>query len=343
MISARPFASTWLDVDQPRTPRVVLEANPDHWNVERGPRLSRVVYRNDLDPATALDLVCDTDGEVDIVGEVAPSDAARVQACEHADLVATDAMRLVVAMVNRDADGVPLGDVRARVALNLAIDRDRLVREAFGGYASPLAGFAPRFAAGVPQGLAPYPHDPERASRLLDEASWPADRPLLVASPPELANLGQAVVDQLAEALPVAVELVVPPAEQVPALTRRLVEKRLPLPWHLHLHAWLDLSADAPPAMIHREFVSSTGAFRTGPPVPEFDRLFDAFATETDPERFERLAQDMDQLCYDQALAVFLCSPQALYAVNRHVRFVAHRATFELAETEVDEEHWSRR
>jgi len=29
--------------------------------------------------------------------------------------------------------------------------------------------------------------------------------------------------------------------------------------------------------------------------------------------------------------------------VNEHVAFVAHRATFELAETEVSEQHWSRR
>jgi peptide/nickel transport system substrate-binding protein len=48
-------------------------------------------------------------------------------------------------------------------------------------------------------------------------------------------------------------------------------------------------------------------------------------------------------LVYDEALSVFLVAPQALYAVNRHVNFVGHAATFELAETEVGEEHWSRR
>jgi len=29
--------------------------------------------------------------------------------------------------------------------------------------------------------------------------------------------------------------------------------------------------------------------------------------------------------------------------VNRHVNFVGHATTFEVAETEVDEGHWSRR
>jgi len=52
---------------------VVLQANIDHWNRERGPRLERVTFRNDLSPEEALTLVCDTEGEVDIVTEVSPA------------------------------------------------------------------------------------------------------------------------------------------------------------------------------------------------------------------------------------------------------------------------------
>ena len=53
------------------------------------------------------------------------------------------------------------------------------------------------------------------------------------------------------------------------------------------------------------------------------------------------LTTDLDRFAYDQALSVFLCAPQALYAVNRHVAFDGYAATFELAETEVTPEHWS--
>jgi peptide/nickel transport system substrate-binding protein len=51
----------------------------------------------------------------------------------------------------------------------------------------------------------------------------------------------------------------------------------------------------------------------------------------------------MDQLAYDEVLSVFLCAPQALYAVNEHVNFVGHATTFDVAETEVTGDHWSRR
>ena len=72
LVQADPLACVWLPTSQPRSERLVLEANPDHWNLERGPRLERVVFRNDLSPAEALDLVCTTEGEVDVVTEVAP-------------------------------------------------------------------------------------------------------------------------------------------------------------------------------------------------------------------------------------------------------------------------------
>ena len=64
---------------------------------------------------------------------------------------------------------------------------------------------------------------------------------------------------------------------------------------------------------------------------------------ETDGDKLTALAKEIDQLVYDEALSVFLCCPMALVAVNKHVKFTGHAATLELAETEVDEDHWSRR
>ena len=55
MVDARPLAAVWLDRNQPRTDRLVLEADTDHWNKERGPRLEKVVFRNNVPHARALD------------------------------------------------------------------------------------------------------------------------------------------------------------------------------------------------------------------------------------------------------------------------------------------------
>lgn len=89
---------------------------PVYWNEARGPRLQEAVFRNDLSPDRALELVCETEGEVDILTEVAPEDAGRVEESEHARLVSLDAMRCVVGIIDRDADGLPLGKKHARQA-----------------------------------------------------------------------------------------------------------------------------------------------------------------------------------------------------------------------------------
>ncbi len=184
-ISRDPFAATWLWREE-RTPRLRLVANPDYWDRARGPRLREIVFRNDLSPSEALERCLTTEGEVDIVTEVAPADAARVAASAHAKLVAIDAVRAIAGVINRDADGLPLGDRRARRALNLAVDRRRLVREALCGRARPLAGLTPPTALTAPQRfpgrLRPYRHDDGRAAALWGAAGGAGCRPLRLAA-----------------------------------------------------------------------------------------------------------------------------------------------------------------
>ncbi|CAN5772064.1 hypothetical protein BH18ACT11_BH18ACT11_29710 [soil metagenome] len=341
-IAGNGLAGVWLDVEQPRTDRLVLEANTDHWNKERGPRLERAVFCNNVPHGRALDRVCDTEGEIDIVTEVDPSDAGRVRGSEHARLHAVDAMRIVVGVINRFTDEVPLKDVRARRALNMAVDRDRMVREGFGGYAHALSGLTPPYAGGF-SGAEPYTHDPDRAKRLLDEAGWPEGRALWLAATTDVEPMANMLADDFRESLEIEVALTVVPDEDLLAAQHALVEKVLPPPFDVLVHAWIDLNSDAPPSFIHGAYFAADGPFRAGPPIEDFEDLMGAFASEIDADRQAELAAEIDRYVYDEALSVFLAAPQALYAVNRHVDFVGHAATFELAETRVTDDHWSRR
>lgn len=88
---------------------------------------------------------------------------------------------------------------------------------------------------------------------------------------------------------------------------------------------------------------TSDGAFRAGPELAEFDKLYAEMAAQIDGQKLIKVAEQIDRYVFDEALALFLCAPQALYAVNKHVNFGLYRTTFELAETEVDEQHWSQR
>ncbi len=303
--------------------------------------MEKVIFRNDISPAEALDLVCNSEGEMDIVTEVAPADAEKVENSDHARLVTTDAMRILACVINRDAE--PFDDAGARKALNLAVDRGKLVQEGFRGYAYPLAGLIPHYAAGYSEEKEPYPHDPGEAKKLLQESGYPEGRVLRLATPEDLEGLAHLLADDFRSALGVEVDIISIPTKDMLNAQHGFVEKTMDLPFDLLVHAWFDLTADAPAAFMHSWFYHSGGAFRAGPPIPEFEELMEQYVREIDPEKLNQLDAEMDQLAYDEALSVFLCAPQALYAVNEHVNFVGHATTFEVAETEVSEDHWSRR
>jgi peptide/nickel transport system substrate-binding protein len=68
----------------------------------------------------------------------------------------------------------PTGKLKVRKALNLAINRDELVKTLFRGAGKPAAVFPiSELSIGFPKGLKPYPFDPAEARKLLAEAGYP--------------------------------------------------------------------------------------------------------------------------------------------------------------------------
>ena len=347
-ISREPLAATWLQREE-RTPTVRLVANSNYWDKARGPRLEQVVFRNDLSPEDALELVCTTEGEVDIVTEVPPAEAAHIQSSEHAKVVSIDAVYAVAGVINRDATGLPLGDKYARQALNLALDRDRIVQEAMFGWARPLAGLTPPSAVTFLHRLRPYRHDPELAAAFWSEASRRAGgtgpaRPLRVGALGDgLDGVARRVAVDLTDALGVDARVFVYRGEDEQQARRLLAEKTESQEWDILLIGQGAQSSDAPPLELHRAFVGASGEFRAGPVVPKFEDLYANLARKISRAAISRASYHVDRFVYDKALALFLCAPRALYAVNKHVAFQPYRTTFELPECRVSDEHWSRR
>lgn len=274
-----------------------------------------MVFRNDLTQERALDLVCTTEGEVDLLTEVLPADAARVEASEHAKLVTIDAIRIMAGVINRDAEGLPLADKRARLALNLAVNRDRIVQDTRFGRAQSLAGLTPPSAVTILHRLSPYPHDPGRAAELWRKAGGAGCRPLRVAALGRCGPAVQRAAADMRDAPGIGAEVVATySGDEELGIRRKLAQKGSPLEWDVLVLEHGAQAADGPPLELHGAFAGATGEFRAGPVVPEFE-----------------------------ALALFLCAPQALYAVNRYLDFRPYRTTFELAESRVGEQHWSRR
>src|SRR5215831_7187781 len=117
-----------------RSDRVVLEANPDYWDITRLPRLSRIVFDNTLSQHEAVELVKTTEGRVDIVTELSPLETLRVAESPFAKVVKTrGALVSVFGMFNMRKAGSPWTDIRLRQAVNAAINREDLIRYATKG------------------------------------------------------------------------------------------------------------------------------------------------------------------------------------------------------------------
>ncbi|MBV9819054.1 MAG: hypothetical protein JOZ07_11990 [Solirubrobacterales bacterium] len=334
------FVATNVITGDDRTDRVVLEANTDH-NTPRVAQLQKVVFVNDVTPEQALDAVCDQDGVLDIVTEVSPADAQRVESSQYAKLVTIEANRVLLGIFNTYPDR-PLADRRVREAFNLAVDRDRIVDEALAGYARPLGALTPPWSGGG-SGAEPRARDAAAAKALLDEAGWSEGRAVTIATPAPFEGIAAMIAADVQDALGIGAEVIVVGDDEIVPGSLTLIEKKLTPPWDILIHAWFDLSSDLPPAVMHREFFGDDGAFRAGPPDAEFNRRFGALVKMTSAEEAQTAAGEIDRYCYDESKALFLCAPNALYAVNREVEFTAYKTTFELAEAQVSAQHWSRR
>lgn len=154
---------------------VVLEKNPDYdWAPEvlhDGPaHLDRVVFKFILEDETRLATL--RTGETHIIDEVPPAQVDPLQ--ENADFDVVGAPKVGIARgIHFNTELPPTDDVQVRKAILHAIDREAINEAVFKGV-YPLAyqvlTRGTRFYDKSLEDM--YPHDPERAIELLEEAGW---------------------------------------------------------------------------------------------------------------------------------------------------------------------------
>jgi peptide/nickel transport system substrate-binding protein len=156
--------------------RLTLVRNPDYdWAPSffdhKGPaRLDQVTFRFYTDPATrALAL---ESGEADVMGEIPPQDAVRLDENVEYTLMPVPVPGQPLQFF-ANTQRSPLDDVRVRQALIYAINRPAIVQTVFEKYSpaayGPLNRSTFAYDPGV-EGL--YPYDPQQAAALLEEAGW---------------------------------------------------------------------------------------------------------------------------------------------------------------------------
>jgi peptide/nickel transport system substrate-binding protein/oligopeptide transport system substrate-binding protein len=207
-------------------------------------------------------------------------------------------------------------NVRVRQAIALAIDRQALVadspatrREALGILPPGLPGYSPQPKA--------FPHDPERAVRLLEEAGHPhgvglPPVELYTTAPSEAATrLLDHLRDDLAE---VGIVLQVQ-AVSWKELSQRIESHQAPA----FLLAWVADLAD-PDAFLRSLFEAGGAANYFDLRDPEVERLLAIGARETNPARRAEIYRRLEGHILDLAPMVPLFHSMGLIAMKREIR-----------------------
>jgi len=170
---------------------ITLEANENYW---RGrPKLDKLIFKVIPDPSARL-LALEV-GEISGMEYPNPADVERIKANSNLVLMSEPGMNVGYLAMNTgygykdvNENGVkdpdeplektpgyfePLTKKEVRQAINMAIDKEAIVRDIYRGTASVAKNGMPPFMLGYNDEIKDYPYDPERAKELLKKAGYP--------------------------------------------------------------------------------------------------------------------------------------------------------------------------
>jgi peptide/nickel transport system substrate-binding protein len=162
-VGSGPFRFVSAEQDK----EVVLERNPDYWGEKA--RLPRVRFMVAPDMTTqALEL---RKGSADVAINALTADMVLTLEKESTLEVLRSPGTALAYMAFNLRDPI-LKDVRVRHALAYAIDREPLINYLLRGFARPAASTLPIQSWAYSDDVRTYPHDPERARLILDDAGY---------------------------------------------------------------------------------------------------------------------------------------------------------------------------
>lgn len=326
---------------QGRSERIILEASTDYSDRKRLPRLQRIVFDKTLSQKKAMELVKTSEGLVDLVSEPRPVETLRMSQSSFAQVVKKrGALMTVFGQFNMLKAGSPWRDVRLRQAINLAVDREELLRD-IKGQGVIIPALAPEGAFGYDPALTPYAFDPDKARHLLGEAGYP-DGLVSALIAPEALQTQAISISMMLEQAGFTVDLQVLDTITFQRKTRLSDVDHPPeqQTWDIALQSALDY-LNFPPFLLYHYFALD-GPYDWVSEQPALQQLYAQVLHAVDGEQQQGVIRQMERHTHDQAYFLFLYNPIQLYTVNKAVAFVPHATTLlTLAETSVTDEHWS--
>jgi peptide/nickel transport system substrate-binding protein len=147
--------------------RIRLSAYDDYWG--EGPNVDEVVFTAIGQNSTRAQTL-DT-GDADIIDGLGAQASQIVDGSDNAELVSMPGINIGYLAFNM-ARREEFQDKRVRQAVSYAINTEAIVNTIFQGIASQASQPIPDSVMGYNEELDPYPHDPEQAQSLLEDAGY---------------------------------------------------------------------------------------------------------------------------------------------------------------------------
>lgn len=266
--------------------------NPNYWNPERQ-HWEKVTVRVITNSSSTIQAM--QAGQV----QAALGDATTIQAARKANLEVIDPPQALTGINLADRAGEvsePLGDVRVRQALNMAVDRKTIAKALYGTEDLAMSQYALEGQAAYTEELADvYPYDPEAAKALLAEAGYPDGftLPVLTTKLSGLDKLTEAIAGQLSE---IGVTLDITTQATAPDYFTAMVSKEYPAAVIAYGLANMNT--------LYTGFVNPVGPFNMFSTVdPELDDLYAQYNV-ADAETGVQLQQDINARLVDQAWTI---------------------------------------
>ena len=249
-------------------------------------------------------------GEVDLLTDMPGTETETIAKSRVAAVIKKPTFYTVGAIFNTHEG--PLKDRRVRLALNLGVDRQDLIRYDQLGNAAVIASLTMPGEIGHAEDLRPYDYDPAQAKRLLRQAGHP--RLKLRALVKEQTRRTALILKKQWERI--GVDLEIKWVSEVDALIQ--VQAQRP-----------DIViGGCPDPMAHSFFITSLFLYSKSPysltKNPQLDQMLEQALAQMDVKRMEEQMREVDRFVHREALSLFTYQKVKTYAVKNGVAFVPY-------------------
>ena len=256
-----------------------------------------------MSKADALQAVAMGDKKMDIVTMLTPAEAKAFDGKGNAHIQSKTAKTVLAAVFNQTDAKSPWKNIKLRQAMNMAIDRAALLKDAGGGYGVLMPAFIQPGRFGQDASLKQYPYDVEAAKAEIKKDGMEG-KTITIGASDDYAPLVKQMGDEL---------------QKVGLTVKQIGEKDksadMTLVWHF------DWSPEYPVGVVYREFFGTGGGFLEGADPTEFDKLAEKVIATEDLGQQAKAVAAIEAYEHEQANVLFLYSPATLFAVSNRTVF----------------------